>query len=470
MTHLVRSALLVVLLVVVLAPAAGAQPPSGAAQEGRRSLTGALDGVPFRVELPERWNGTLVLHSHGYLPEGFPDLGIALTNRGPGTSESERWLLDHGYALAASQFREGGTGFQVANALEDQTALLDWFAREVGPPRSTIATGQSMGAAIALLLAERHPQRIAGVATVCGGPDPLGTFDAVLDVHVAVRALLAPGEDIDLVLARDPAASTQALVRAIERALRTPQGRARLALAAAFNNVPGWYSAHAPRPTDLAEWIRQQAAWMTYAYTYGLGPVARADVERRAGGNPLGNVGVDPRRQLRRSGQTALVRRAYREAGLDLRADLAAIAREPRIAADPEARAWMLRHVPTGRLHVPVVTLHTTGDGGAVPDQERWLARQVRRSGDPALLRQLWVDRGMHCSVSAAEELTALRSLLGRVATGRWPATDPGSLNAAARGLGGGLDLVLDLGTFQDAPMPPAFARFLAPRPMRPSR
>jgi pimeloyl-ACP methyl ester carboxylesterase len=327
-----------------------------------------------------------------------------------------------------------------------------------------------MGAAIALLLAERHPQRFAGVATTCGGPDPLGTFDAVLDAHVAVRALLAPGEDIDLVLARDPAASTQALVQAIERGLQTEQGRARLALAAAFNNVPGWYSAHAPRPADPAEWIRQQASWLQYAYTLGLGPVARADLERRAGGNPLGNVGVDPRRQLRRSGQTTFVRRAYREAGLDLRADLDRLAQTPRIAPDPAARAWMLRHVPTGRLQVPVVTLHSTGDGGAVADQERWLARQVRRAGDPGLLRQLWVERGMHCSFSAAEEIVALRTLFGRIETGRWPATDPQALDAAARELGPGLDLVLDLGTFQDAPMPPAFTRFTPPRPMRPSR
>jgi hypothetical protein len=58
-------------------------------------------------------------------------------------------------------------------------------------------------------------------------------------------------------------------VAAIERPLTTPRGRARLALAGAFNNVQGWYASHDPRPTDLDEWIRQQAAWIQNAYTVG---------------------------------------------------------------------------------------------------------------------------------------------------------------------------------------------------------
>lgn len=296
--------------------------PTTAGAEGRHSYSGTIDGAEFRVELPERWNGTLVLYSHGYLPPGFPSFGVALTNRPPDRSETESWLLEHGYALAASQFADGGTGYQVERALHDQLAVLDWFDAHVGRPRRTVATGQSMGAAIAVLLAERNPQRFDGVATMCGGYDPLGTFNAVLDVNFAVRTLLAPGQDIELVRVTDPARSTQALVQAIEQALASPQGRARLALAGAFNNVTGWYSAHAPRPTDMTEWIRQQAAWIQNAYTVGLGPSARVDLERTAGGNPSWNIGIDYRRQLARSSQTDLVRRAYRASGLDLRADL----------------------------------------------------------------------------------------------------------------------------------------------------
>jgi pimeloyl-ACP methyl ester carboxylesterase len=234
-------------------------------------------------------------------------------------SETEAWLLEHGYALAASQFKDGGLGYQIENALQDQLGVLDWFDAHVGEPRHIVSAGQSMGAAIAVLLAERHPRLFDGVATVCGGFDPLGTFNATLDINFAVKTLLAPGQDIELVHVGDPARSTQALVQAIDQALATPQGRARLALAGAFNNVAGWYSAHQPQPTDTTERIRQQAAWIRNAYTVGLGPSARVDLERRAGGNPSGNTGIDYRQQLARSSQRALVEQAYREARLDLR-------------------------------------------------------------------------------------------------------------------------------------------------------
>ncbi|MGH2942408.1 MAG: alpha/beta hydrolase family protein, partial [Solirubrobacteraceae bacterium] len=442
------------------APAAG----------GGHSYSGTIGRAQYRVEVPERWNGTLVLYSHGYLPPGFPSFGIALTNRPPDRSETERWLLEHGYALAASQFADGGTGYQIHNAPGDQLALLDWFEAHVGKPRRTVATGQSMGATVATLLAERSPDRFDGVATLCGGYDPVGTFNATLDMNFAVRTLLAPGEEIELVRVTDPERSTQALVAAIQRALATPEGRARLALAGAFNNVPGWYTAHQPRPTDPAESIRQQAAWLQNAYVLGLGPGARVDLERKAGGNPSWNVGIDYRRQLARSSQAALVRRAYRAAGLDLRRDLQRLADAPRIAADPDAVAFLRHHVPEGRTPVPVVTLHSTGDGGAVSDQEVWYAEQVRRSGDPRRLRQLYVDRGMHCSFSAAEEIVTLRSLFERIETGRWPDTSPRRLREAADELGAGHQLVLDFGTFQDAPMPAAFTRFHPPRFLRPSR
>ncbi len=440
----------------------------GAATADASTYNGTIDGAKYRAEVPERWNGTLVLYSHGYFPAGFPDFGIGLTNRPPDRSETEAWLLEHGYAMAASQFQDGGIGYQIKNALHDQIALLDWFETTVGRPRHTISTGQSLGAAIALLLAERHPDRFDGVLTMCGAPDPLGTWNANLDVSFAVKTLLAAGQDIELVRVTDAAGSTEALARAIQKAVTKPEGRARLALAGALGDVAGWYSPHEPRPTEPDEWIRQQALWIENAFVRGRGPAAQVDIERRAGGNPLWNVGIDYTRQLVRSGQLDNVRRAYHAARLDLGRDLAKLARAPRIAPDPRALPFMYRYgVPDGRISVPVVTLHSIGDGGAPPNQERWYAEQMRR---PDLLRQLWVDRGAHCSFSAADEIVALDALVDRVETGRWPDTSPQRLNEAAGGLGEPYSLVLDFGTFTDLPMPPAFTTFTPGPPMRPSR
>ena len=51
---------------------------------GRQTLTGTIGGADYRVELPQRWNGMLVLFSHGYWPTGFPRRGIWL-GRSPST-------------------------------------------------------------------------------------------------------------------------------------------------------------------------------------------------------------------------------------------------------------------------------------------------------------------------------------------------------------------------------------------------
>jgi pimeloyl-ACP methyl ester carboxylesterase len=454
--------------VLVGGPAAGAATSTTAADGGRRTITGTLDGADYRIEMPARWNGTLLLYSHGYLPPGFPTFGISLTNRPPGT-ETEGWLLDHGYALAGSQMSEGGLGYHVERGLREQIALLDWFEANIGRPRHTVATGQSLGATIAILLAERHPDRFAGVMTVCGAPNPLGDFNMILDLNFAVRTLLAPDQDIDIVHPRDPTGSMNALAAAVDQAVTTPQGRARLALVASFGNITGWFSAHQPRPTEMDEVIRAQAQWIKGAYIYGQGPVARADLEPRAGGNPSWNTGVDYRHQLAASSQTEQVLAAYRAAGLDVKADLARLNAAPRIAADPAAVRFIRQFgVPTGDIEVPVVTLHTIGDGGAVPDLDRWYGERVRHEGGASRLRQFYVDRGMHCAINAGEEITTLRTLFTRIDSGRWPNTSPRRLNEAANDLGEGYRLVLDLGTFKDAPMPPAFKNLTPPRFMRP--
>ena len=454
------------------APDADAPATAAPAEIGRRTYTGTIDGADYRVEVPEAWNGTLVLYSHGYWPTTFaPPPDIALTN----SPETETWLLDHGYALAASNF-QGVAGFQVARAQQDQIALLDWFGANVAEPERTISTGLSMGGSIAVNLAERNPERFDGVMTVCAGYDPQNTWNAGLDVAYAVRTLLLPGSDIDLVHPVDAAqagADTTALSEAVTTALTSEEGRARLALVASMANITGWWSALAPRPTDPDEVIRQQANWILNAYVGGFaGPTARLDLEAKVGGNPSSNEDVDYRRQLLRSAGTRQVIEAYRATGLDLGADLDALNAGPRIAADPAAVEFMRdTSVPSGDLTVPMVSLHSTGDSGAPPDQERWYAGQVRREGGRDLLRQLFVDRGQHCSTSAADEIVALQTLLHRIDQRRWPSTAPHRLNAAVAGFPPEYQVVTDFSTFVDrAQMPPAFVRYMPPRTMRPSR
>ena len=64
-----------------------------------------------------------------------------------------------------------------------------------------------------------------------------------------------------------------------------------------------------------------------------------ADIDGKFGGNPSTNVDVDYAKLLRRSNGRDEVHALYAQAGLNLKQDLAALAKADRIAADPAARA-----------------------------------------------------------------------------------------------------------------------------------
>jgi pimeloyl-ACP methyl ester carboxylesterase len=458
----------VLLLVAGLASAAGPAGASATIGEQVRTYTGEIDGAAYRVQVPTRWNGILVLYSHGdygaaYIP---PPDQINLANR-PATAQ---WLIQHGYALAASNYRTPSF-YAVKEALSDQVALLDWFGAHIGTPRRTISAGGSMGGLIAILLAERNPQRFDGVVAMCGADaGGLGQWNTALDLTFALKTLLAPGSALELVHITRPGADLATISGLVQAALTTPQGRARLALANALADVPGWFHALEPRPTDVESQIRQQAQADVIGLFPIIGAYGRADLERRAGGDPSWNTGVDYRRQLAHSSQRTLVQQAYRLAGMDPEADLQRLADTPRISADAPAVAWLSRYgTPRGDAARPVVTLQGVSDFAGITQSARWYAQQVRRHAAAANLRQLFVDRAGHCMFTAAEEVVALQTLRTRLDTGRWGATRPATLNATAAGFDPAYQQVYDWITGTNGTATPAFTRYTPGLYLRPS-
>jgi hypothetical protein len=218
--------------------------------------------------------------------------------------------------------------------------------------------------------------------------------------------------------------------RARRAAQATPLGRARTALAAALHNLPAWSDPAQPEPApdDYDTAVSNQARAL--ATTIYVGLSWRQEAESRAGGSMSWNSGVDYGRLLARSSIRAEVRALYAAAGAPLDADLAALAAAPRITADPPAVTYLARHLSfTGRLHDPLLTIHTTGDA-LVPVQVQSAYRgAVDR---PPLLRQSFVHRAGHCTFTTGEMLAALRTVERRLTTGRWSGTSPGALNALA--------------------------------------
>jgi pimeloyl-ACP methyl ester carboxylesterase len=409
---------------------------------------GEIDGARYRVMVPSNWNGTFVLWSHGAY--GAQPSGIALTSQ-PAT---EDWLLAQGYALGASQFRTP-VGWSIEDGLRDQVKLLDWFRRTIGKPRRTISAGESIGGATATVLAERNPQRFNGVMTLCGAIGG-GTahWNSGLDLMFALRTLF--GADIELVKIKDPAANQ---ARAIElmgaAASGDPLSQARLALAAALADIPGWFDPAAPRPVDVASQVFWMGFWGRY-FRSGAAGSGRTDMERWAGGNPSWNVGVDYRAVLARSSEFGFVKQAYAAAGADLAADLSRLAAAPRIAPDPAAVGYLTRtSVPFGFTPWPVVTVHNTADGTTPYSHDSLYAS---RAWKPENLRQYAINRAGHCIFTASEEITAFQTLIRRLDTGRWPSADPATLNAAARSHGPEAQLIRNILTGGYEPSLAAFA------------
>ncbi len=218
----------------------------------------------------------------------------------------------------------------------------------------------------------------------------------------------------------------------------TPQGRARLALVAAIGDTPGWFDSASPEPaaTDFATRELNQYKWdaqVDFPFLFAL----RAELEARAGGNPSWNTGVDYAKQLDKSINKDEVIALYSAAGLDLQADLAKLAGAPRISANEDALAYLTKFIVfNGQLEPPVLTMHTTGDGLVLPQDEQAYSGVVASQGDSDLLRTTFVHRAGHCTFTPGETVAAFQTLIHRLNTGSWGiTTQPSAMNAAAAAL-----------------------------------
>jgi hypothetical protein len=123
----------------------------------------------------------------------------------------------------------------------------------------------------------------------------------------------------------------------------TPAGRARIALAAALMNEPGWFTGTTPpAPTDHAGQEVQQQQELS-RLVLGFVVSGRYQIEPAAGGNSAYTAGVDYRALLNGSSHARQVRALYRTAGADLDADLATLTRDADIRPDPQAVRTLAR-------------------------------------------------------------------------------------------------------------------------------
>jgi pimeloyl-ACP methyl ester carboxylesterase len=453
--------------VAVTAPSAAAATSPAACPApivaGDTVLCGSFqDGATYLIEVPAQWNQTLFLYSHGYVTPGgnnpAQDVGDPVTGG---------WLLSHGYAIAGSSYAT--TGWAIQQALPDQIATMDLFSAQVGKPQHTIAWGHSLGGIITAGLIQTYPDRFSAAMPMCGVlAGGVATWNSALDGAFAFQQLADPSVQITGIT--NPLANLQGAEAAIAAAQATPAGKARIALGAALGDTPGWFTPLSAEPgaTDFADQEANQFQWdanVDFPFIFAF----RAELEARAGGNPSWNTGVNYVHQLAISANRSEVEALYKAAGLSLRADLRKLNKAARISADPAAVSYLAKNISfNGKLTIPVLSMHTTGDGLVIPQNEQAYANVARRAGRAFLLRQVFVDRAGHCTFTPAETITAAQDLLRRMQTGRWQDSEltPDSMNSAATALGPSFNIFSSGGKI--VPVDPAFTAFRPTRYPRP--
>lgn len=310
-----------------------------------RTEFGDLNGARFRIDIPEKWNGGLVMYCHGYSPR-------PVTYDNPKLPPALAIFLDQGYALAQSGYAAGGWAIQ--EALADTESLRRYFVAKYGPVKESYITGHSMGGFITMMLMETSTVYDAGLP-LCG---PLaasnwfmarGAFDGRVLFDYYFPGQLPNPAHVDIAFENTPEAAKR-----IEALLDASPGHAEILRRQ--NNLKN--------NRDLAGTL----SFVTYLLK---------ELQQRAGGNPFDN------RNIIYTGTPD---------------DNAVNAGVKRYAADSKAAAYLRSYyTPTGRISKPMLAVHTSYDPlvpGWIPDMYQRLAEQ---SGSSVNFVQQYVKHDGHC-------------------------------------------------------------------------
>ncbi|MGR6923546.1 hypothetical protein ACU635_55600 [[Actinomadura] parvosata] len=401
-----RTLLSVVLVAVLCAlpatPAAGATPddqplpgytivnpplaPSTVDGRPSRVLQGVHEHAAFDIEVPPRWNGELVMWAHGYRGDT-----TVLTVEPPGYGLRQR-LLEQGYAWAASSYY--ANGYDVRAGVLSTRALVSRFTREVGRPRRTFLAGVSMGGHVTVRSIEQFPGVYDAALPMCGVLGDHELVDFFLDFQLVAQDLAdVPAYPI-------PADYATSVVPKIKERLGLTGGAEPAnELGRQFRDIVVNLSG-GPRPGASAAF----AYWQDFLF--GL-----------AGPDEGGPLAREPGRVATNRGTV------YRpSAPVNVNASVQRV--DP---ADPAAR-WTGRLTEvaavTGRITVPVLSLHDLGDNFVPFSMEQYYRADVARNGRSGLLVQRAIRAAGHCEFSPAEAGAAWDDLVRWQRTGKRPQGD----------------------------------------------
>jgi pimeloyl-ACP methyl ester carboxylesterase len=336
-------------------------------------------GSSYEILVPAAWNGVLVLYAHGYVdPQDEGDVF------NPMERNIFPLLPTMGYAVAYSTYSQ--KGLAVKDAMQRTKQLRGVFATEVGEPARTYLVGGSMGGLVAIGLAERFPEHYNGVLTACGmvGGTP-AQIDYVAHVRVLFDALfpgVLPGSLFDnTVVDWDD-------VRDLVQPAVLINPVAAGVLASVMDQTFG-----TPIPaSNETEFLISLITALTFDIR-GFSNV----LDLTHGKPPFDNTGVTYHGSPFGAGHDAVIN-----------------ATVARYAAYPGAARYMKRYYePSGRLRVPVLTLHNALDPMVPALHEARLAQAAAAAGYGTNLVQLPLTAAYgHCDMEISEVLNAFGALV----------------------------------------------------------
>ncbi|HAJ37244.1 MAG TPA: hypothetical protein DCL15_16360 [Chloroflexi bacterium] len=341
-------------------------------------------GARYRICLPAGfWNGDLVVYAHGYVspnaPVGLPEDQLTIG----GVAIADVITLQ-GYAFAASSYRRNG--LSILEGIDDLVELVDLFAARHGAPHRVLLTGVSEGGAITVLALERHPEVFDGGLALCG---PYGDFQRQVDYFTEFRTVfdyffpgVIPGAPITVPSELLTTWETTYYSTTVKPLLLDP---ANALSVTQIVSVTGAVVDASAFPTST-EATFDRLLWYNVLSTN--------DAKAQLGGNPFGNL-------------TRVYTGALDDAALNQGVF--------RTAAAPAATMAIQQHYETsGRLRVPLITLHTLHDDVTPYWHTTAYAQKVVAAGSAPLYEHRAVDAFGHCNFTVADVQAAFAALAAR--------------------------------------------------------
>lgn len=372
-------------------------------------------GSLYALYVPRNWNREIVYYAHGIRPP-VPYAPISLADQDNFFAVRDA-LGAQGYAFAYSSFSENGLAVKDGAQRTHQLRGIVNSQLPQHPERSYLA-GYSLGALVALELAEKYPNQYDGVLATCGmvGGTPrelqyVGDVRALFDAYYPG---VLPGNVTSVPTPPLSVAEVQALV--VQAITRTPQAALGMFAIASTAQTPLAYApiGNIGDPTSTA--FQSLVGSLVTALYYQL--LGTPDVvDRTHGQSPFDN----------RNTVYAMGTPVIPMAGLGPVIEgmiTASNQSVTRYDITPAARNYLEKnYAPTGRLKVPVVSVHNFWDPLVPFFHEPALAQIVASAGASNMLLQRGVPNYGHCNFPTPLVVSSFQTLTDWVSTGIKPAS-----------------------------------------------